>query len=220
VVWGLTVTFASIDWVMSLEPLWYSTIYGAIFLVGQGLSTLAFSIVVLRLTSQHPPLAGTVTPTHFHDLGNLMFAFLMLWAYVSFSQLLIIWSGNLPEETAWYAKRLSDGWGWIAVSLVVLHFALPFLLLLSRRIKRAAQALWLVAIAVLAMRLVDLFWVVTPAFYRQGFHVHWLDFAVPLGIGGVWLSIFVREFKSVPPLPLHDTRFAEAAERACRIEYD
>jgi hypothetical protein len=179
--------------------------------VGQGLSTLAFSIIVLRLTSQHPPLAETATSSHFHDLGNLMFAFLMLWAYMSFSQLLIIWSGNLPEETPWYVKRLNGGWGFIAVSLIVLHFAVPFLLLLSRRIKRAAQTLWSVAIIVIVMRLVDLFWVVAPAFHRQGFHVHWLDFAVPLGLGGVWVSIFVREFKSVPPLPLHDTRFAEAA---------
>jgi len=107
IVYALTVTFASIDWVMSLEPLWYSTIYGVIFIVGQGLSTLAFAIIMLSLLAQHEPLAEVVKPEHFHDLGNLMFAFLMLWAYTSFSQLLIIWSANLPEEIPWYVRRLN-----------------------------------------------------------------------------------------------------------------
>jgi hypothetical protein len=185
--------------------------YGVIFIVGQGLSTLAFSIIILSLLAQHKPLADVVKSDHFHDLGNLMFAFLMLWAYTSFSQLLIIWSGNLPEETPWYGRRLHGGWGWIAVSLLLLHFILPFFLLLMRKVKRAPRTLFTVAAAVIVMRLVDLFWVIAPSFYEHGFHVHWLDLAAPLGLGGVWLSMFIREMKSVPPLPLRDPRFAPAA---------
>lgn len=212
--YGGTVTFAAVDWVMSLEPLWYSTIFGVLFMVGQALSTLAFAIIVLRFLSRYEPLAEKVTPTHFHDLGNLMFAFLMLWAYISFSQFLIIWSGNLPEEITWYIRRMNGGWGFIAVTLVVLHFALPFALLLSRRMKQGAQTLWAVALLVIIMRAVDLFWIVVPSFHAGGFHLNWLDIAMPVGIGALWLSFFVRELKGVPPLPLRDARFTEEVENA------
>jgi hypothetical protein len=209
--YGGTVTFAAVDWVMSLEPLWYSTIFGVLFMVGQGLSTLAFAIIVLRLLARYEPVSDIVKPTHFHDLGNLMFAFLMLWAYVSFSQFLIIWSGNLPEEITWYIRRMNGGWGVIAVMLVVLHFMLPFVLLLSRKVKRAAKTLGAVAIFVIVLRVVDLFWIVVPSFHNEGFHLNWLDIAMPIGIGGLWLAFFIRELKTVPPLPLRDARFTAAA---------
>jgi hypothetical protein len=206
--YGLTVTFASIDWAMSLEPHWFSTIYGMIFMVGQGLATLAFVIAVLMLLSRYQPLSGTLTPDHFHDLGNLMFAFVMLWAYVSFSQFLIIWSGNLPEEIPWYLARLRGGWQWVALILLVFHFFLPFLLLLMRPIKRRAHVLARVAIAVILVRLLDLFWLVTPAFHPGKFHLHWMDVAAPIGVGGLWLAAFLSNLKRAPLLPLRDPRFS------------
>jgi hypothetical protein len=205
--YGLTATFASIDWVMSLEPHWFSTIYGMIFMVGQGLSTLAFVIAVLMLLSRHKPLSDTLTPDHFHDLGNLMFAFVMLWAYIAFSQFLIIWSANLPEEIPWYLTRLRGGWQWIALILVVFHFFLPFVLLLMRGIKRRMRVLGRVAVAVMVVRLIDLFWLAAPAFHSENLRVHWMDVAAPVGLGGLWLAAFLSNLKRAPILPLHDPRF-------------
>src|SRR6185295_2076224 len=139
IIYALTITFASTDWVMSLEPHWFSTIYGMMFMVGQTLTTLAFVIAVLALLADTPPLSNFLKPEILNDLGNLLFAFIMLWAYLSFSQYLIIWSGNLPEEIPWYLRRSSGGWQWIAVGLALFHFAIPFFLLLIRRNKRRKQ---------------------------------------------------------------------------------
>jgi hypothetical protein len=204
VLWGLTITFASVDWVMSLEPHWFSTIYGAIFMVGQALATLAFVIIALMVLADREPFRDFLKPSHFHDLGNLMFAFVMLWAYVVFSQFLIIWAGNLPEETPWYVRRLNGGWGWIALSLVVFQFALPFLLLLVRENKRRIGVLASIAGIILAMRLLDLYWVVTPAFYQNRIHIHWMDVAAPVAIGGIWIAAFVWQLKKRPLLPSHE----------------
>jgi len=205
--YGLTVTFASIDWVMSLEPHWFSTIYGILFMVGQALSTLAFVTAILMLLSPYPPISEVVTPDHFHDLGNLMLAFVMLWAYVAFSQFLIIWSGNLPEEIPWYLSRLRGGWQWIALFLFLFHFLVPFLLLLARATKRRMRVLSGLAISMIVMRLVDLFWMVSPAFHPHGLYVHWMDFITPVAIGGLWVAMFVWQLKARPLLPLHDPRF-------------
>jgi hypothetical protein len=201
VIYGLTVTFASVDWVMSLEPHWYSTIYGIIFMVGQALATLAFVITALMVLSSRTVLGDMLTAQNFHDLGNLMLAFVMLWAYVAFSQFLIVWSGNLPEEIPWYIARMGGGWGWIAGGLIVFHFALPFLLLLSRQNKRRLRTLATLAAAMLVLRLVDLFWIVAPAFHEKQFHVHWMDLAAPVGIGGIWIAAFVWQLKRRPLLP-------------------
>ena len=212
--YGLTVTFASIDWMMSLEPHWYSTIYGLLFIGGQVLATLAFVIIVAMLLSDQKPLADVVRPSHFHDLGNLLFAFVMIWAYLDFSQFLITWSGNLPAEITWYSRRIGGGWQYLALALVVLDFALPFVLLLSRRTKRRAHALALVAGLILVMRLVDLYWMVTPAFHPSGLSVHWMDVLLPVGMGGIWVAYFVHQLKSRPILPLRDPRMVEAFEHA------
>src|SRR5262245_61724179 len=158
IVYALTITFASTDWVMSLEPHWFSTIYGMMFMVGQTLTTLAFAIAVLSLLAELPPLRGFVTPEILNDLGNLLFAFVMLWAYLSFSQYLIIWSGNLPDEIPWYLRRSTSGWQWIAVALAVFHFAIPFFLLLMRGNKRRREFLATIALGLVVMRLVDLMW--------------------------------------------------------------
>src|SRR6266566_4512924 len=155
VAYGLTITFASFDWLMSLEPHWFSTIYGVLIMGGQGLTALAFLIVALVWLSRRPPLDRIVVPAHFHDLGNLTLAFVMLWAYFSFSQYLIIWSGNLPAEIAWYMHRLETGWRFVGITLIVGHFGVPFVVLLSRQVKRQPALLLKVAIFVLAVRLID-----------------------------------------------------------------
>jgi hypothetical protein len=201
VLYGLTVTFASVDWVMSLEPHWFSTIYGILFMTGEALATLAFVILALLVLVRRKPMADVLKARHFHDLGNLMLAFVMLWAYVSFSQFLIIWSGNLPEEIPWYLRRLDGGWAWVAVVLVVFHFALPFVLLLSRQNKQRLPILAGIAGGVLVVRLVDLFWMVMPAFHPGGFRVHWMDLLMPVGIGGLWLAAFAWRLKRRPLLP-------------------
>jgi len=201
---GITMTFASIDWMMSLEPHWFSTIYGIIFMGGSVLSAFAFAIAMLALAANGEPLADVITPRALNDLGNLLLAFVMLWAYFSFSQFLIIWAGNLPEEIPWYIARLRGGWQWVALGLVVCHFALPFLVLLPRAVKRRAPVLGAVALGLLVVRFVDLFWVVTPAFRPANLAVHWLDAAAALAVGGFWLATFVWQLGERPLVPLHD----------------
>lgn len=203
VIYGLTITFASIDWVMSLEPHWYSTIYGAMFGTGQVLAAFAFTIAVVMLLADKPPLCERLTPALLRDLGSLLLAFVMLWAYLSFSQFLLIWAGNLPEEIPWYLRRLEGGWQVIGVLLILFHFGLPFLLLLSRDIKRNRRTLAAVAGGVLVMRFVDVFWLIEPAFSRR--YIYWLlDLVALAGVGGLWLAMFIRQLKQMPLLPLHD----------------
>jgi hypothetical protein len=213
----LTVTLASVDWIMSLDPHWYSTIFGLFIVVGQGLSALAFTIAVLALIARSGALGGLLRPGHFHDLGKLMLAFVMLWAYLGFSQFLIIWSGNLPEEIPWYVERIRGPWGAVALLLVIGHFALPFALLLSRDLKRHGNLLARVAIFVIAMRLVDLIWLVAPTFSHgegeghAGFSlpVHWMDVVLPIGLAGLWLFLFARQLRSRALLPFNDPYFKE-----------
>src|SRR5262249_10725383 len=168
VAYGLTITFASFDWLMSLEPHWFSTIYGVLIMGGEGLSGMAFLIAVAVWLSRRPPLDRIIVPAHFHDLGNLMLAFVMLWAYFSFSQYLIIWAGRLPEEIAWYLHRLQTGWRGVGLMLVLFHFAAPFVLLLSRTVKREPHLIIYVAAGILVMRVVDLFWLIAPEFHVHG----------------------------------------------------
>lgn len=201
---AITLTLAMIDWVMSLEPQWYSTIYGVIFLAGEGLAAFAFTIAVVMLFARYKPLADMITEKRLNDLGNLLLTFVMLWAYCSFAQFLLIWSGNLREEILWYLRRLHGGWGWIGVALIVLHFFLPFFLLLFRDTKAHRRMLALVAVLIFVMRFVDVLWLIEPAFHPAHFSIHWMDFLATIGIGGLWLSMFVWRLKQKPLLPLHD----------------
>lgn len=210
-----TGTFAAIDWIMSLEPAWYSTIYSAMVIVGWGLSTFAAMIVVARILSRRQPIDALTTAGRLNDLGNLMLAFVMLWAYLSFSQYLIIWAGNLNEEIPWYIRRVRGGWGWVAGILIALHFFLPFFVLLSRDVKRRATSLAVVAGFILVMRLADLSWMVIPAWgdlEHRG--VAGLSLAlVPVaaaGIGGLWLWLFLHNLKNRPLIPLRDPHILEA----------
>jgi hypothetical protein len=208
-IYAVTVTFASVDWVMSLEPEYFSTIYGMIFMVGQALTALAFVVGVAMLLANRKPLDEAISKGRLNDLGNLMLAFVMLWAYVAFSQFLIIWSGNLPEEITWYIHRLSGGWATVAVLLIVFHFALPFLFLLSRDVKRKMRRLLFVAAALIFMRWVDLFWLVKPAYSESSLAVNWMDFLTPIGVGGIWLATFIWQLKKRPLLPVNDPNFGK-----------
>src|SRR5579884_1606078 len=213
VIYGLTMTFASMDWVMSLEPEWFSTIYSAMFMVGQVLSSLAFTIAVLLLFVRQAPLRGIAAPKYLNDLGNMLLTFVILWAYLAFSQFLIIWSGNLADEIPWYLHRSRQGWQWIAMALFVFHFAIPFLVLLSRDVKRQAEALSALAATLFLVRLLDMFWMVNPAFDTAGVRFHWLDWAATLGIGGIWVGVFFRRLGQRPLLPVHDPELQAAIER-------
>ena len=208
----LAVTFAAVDWLMSLQPHWYSTIYGVYLMGSQGLSALAFLIVMALYLSRREPMAGVLQPRHFHDWGKLLFAFVMLWAYFSFSQFLITWSGNLPEEISFYLPRMQGGWGILALAILVFQFVLPFGLLLSRDLKRDARRLGAVALTILVMRWADLLWQVEPAFAEKERNAafYWLYIAAPVAIGGLWLFVFVRELKKRPLLPVNDPYLAEA----------
>ena len=211
--YGVTNTFASFDWLMSLDPHWYSTIYGVLIMGGQGLTALAVLTIVLVWLSRRPPLQGVVVPAYFHDLGNLMLAFTMLWAYFAFSQYLIIWSGNLPHEIEWYLHRSYTSWRFAALALVAFHFAIPFALLLSRRVKRHAQSILQVAIWILGARLVDLLWLIAPEFHHEGLSISWLDVILPVALGSLWLGTFIWQLRGRAILPVHDPQFDETLGR-------
>ena len=208
----LTVTFASTDWIMSLEPHWFSTIYGLIFIVGQVLAAMAMCIIWVINISDEKTMQKIHAPQYLSDLGTLLFAFTVLWAYVSFSQFLIIWSANLAEEAPWYIKRGHGAWQYIGAGLMVFHFAVPFFLLLQRAIKHRAALMLIVAIFMLVMRFVDLYWYIAPSFSHGShaeFHFHWLDVTIPICLGGFWLAFFTYQLKGVSIVPLHDPRMKD-----------
>jgi hypothetical protein len=214
VIYGFTVTFASIDWVMSLEPQWYSTIYGLLFMVGQALTAMAFSIAILVWLSGRKPLSNVVRPAQFQDLGSFLLTFVMLWAYMEFSQWLIIWGGNLSDEIPWYIRRMEGVWGHVALLLIILGFFFPFFLLLFRHVKTRKRSLLIVTMLVLMLRLVDMYWMVLPAFGGGNIHLSWMDVALPLGMGGIWFAYFLWQLQRMPLLPVHDPRMEEITAQA------
>lgn len=199
-VFGLSITFAAIDWMMSLEPHWFSTIYGIMFGVGAIAAAYAFVAVALAWLVKGRPFAGTVTTLNVNDLGNFLLAGVMLWAYIALSQYLIIWSGNVAEATPWYFRRTNGGWEVVGLVLTGLHFVLPFLVLLSRSIKRSIRLLVNVAALVVVMRVVDLYWLIIPAFHEQ-FYLDWLIIVAPIGLGGLWLAAFFWNLQQTSLLP-------------------
>ena len=212
VFWAFTITFMAIDWLLSINPHWFSTIFGLLVLAGQGLSSMAFLIALMVALAARGPMNAVLTHRHLHDLGKFLLALVMVWAYFSYSQFLIIWSGNLPEEIPWYLTRLNGGWQYVAVLLVICHFALPFALLLSRDIKRNFRLLRGIAIFILFMRLVDLYWVVAPDFRKGGFGLSWMDLVAPVGLFGIWLAYFFVQLEKRPLMPLNDPHLVEALE--------
>jgi hypothetical protein len=212
VIYSVTMTFAAVDWVMSLEPHWYSSIYGIVFLVGQLLGAMSFAVVVTAMLAEDESILAVMTPEHLHDIGNLLITSVLFWAYIAFSQFVIMWSGNLAEEIRWYVPRTQGGWGWMAVSIALFQFAVPFVLLLSQDIKRHVRRLAMIAVLILFMHLVDLFWTVVPAFHPQRPTLHWLDGVAVIGVGGVWMAIFIWQLKGRVLMPRHDPSLQGAAE--------
>lgn len=206
-VYALSMTLAAVDWIMSLEPHWFSTIFSAIYILGQMLLTWAFVVIVGAPLSQSAPLNALLTNERLRDLGTFMLAFVMLWTYTSFSQLLITWGANLPEEISWYLTRLKGSWLTVGYLIIGFHFLLPFVLLVSSRIKARIPILVTIALGLMLMRLVDLYWITAPAFDKSGIDIHWLDLALPVGMGGIWVSVFFWHLKRRSLVALNDPRF-------------
>jgi len=209
---GFSATFMSLDWILSVDPKWFSTIFGMLFMVNQALTAMAFLITLMVLLSKYQPMSDVLTPRHLHDLGKFLLAMVMVWAYFSFSQFIIIWAGNLPEEIPWYLTRLNHGWQYVGLLLVVGHFALPFALLLSRDLKRNFKLLRNIAVFILFMRLVDLYWLVTPSFRHDAFGISFLDFTIPVGLVGLWLAFFLTQLEKRPLMPKNAPHLEEVLE--------
>lgn len=205
----LTLTFCSIDWVMSLEPLWYSSMYGINFLVGAGLAAFAFVTFFLTRLAPVPAMARILKPSHLRDLGNLMLAFVMFWAYTAFSEYLLMWYANLKEEIPHYLVRQSGFWGVIALIVIVFHFFLPFGMLLMRAIKDRAGTIAVVTVIVLVVRYIALYWLTAPSYYEH-FRYSWVGLTSLVGIGGLWLWAFIGQLKGQSIIPVHETWVEEA----------
>lgn len=225
VFYALTMTFAGIDWIMALNPHWFSTLFGFLMLGSQGLAALAFTVIAATFLFKSPPMSGILKPYHFHDLGKLMFAFVMLWAYFNFSQYLLTFAANLAEEVPYMITRTSNGWGYLALFLIVFHFFVPWLLLLSRDTKRNPYRLVNLAIWLLIVKYADFFMMITPEFSAKGpnlhllegeqvsrLFAHWVDLAAVLAIGGVWAWMFLGELKKRPLLPVGDPYLRESMQ--------
>ncbi len=211
ILFALSATFAAYDWLMSTDPLWYSSMYGVIFMAGGAISAIATAILFTRyMAGKSAALNRQATIYIFNDLGNFLLAFVSFWAYVSFSQFLILWSANLPETITWYIYRTQGGWQVLGLMLLGLGFFLPFLLLLSRRNKRNLTLLLALAVFLLMMRFIDLYWIILPTFYHNGFTFNWISIFTVAGIGGVWGWLLVQNLKGKALLPLHDPRFPSA----------
>jgi hypothetical protein len=206
-IYVLLLTLAAVDWIMSLTPHWFSTVYGLILVVGQGLCGLALAVAVLAILIEREPMNGLLKAHHFHDLGKLMLAFVMLWAYLSFSQFLIIWAGNLPEEIPYYLDRMQGGWSYLSLALIFGHFILPFCLLLSQDLKKRPKLLARVAWFIIAIRLYDLIWLVAPTFNQGGFPISLANVGVPLALGGLWVFLFAGQLRRRALVPVNDPYF-------------
>ena len=229
VVYAITTMFAGIDWIMALNAHWFSTIFGFLTMGGQGLEALAFTIIAANVLFPRPPMSGLLKPSHFHDLGKLMLAFVMLWAYFNFSQYLLIYAANLVEEVPYMIVRVSHGWQVLALFLVVFHFAVPFLLLLSRNLKRRPRQLVIIALWVLIARYADVYMLVSPEFTASGPNIHmlagqgeqvsrlffhWTDIAAPMAIGGLWVWMFFTELGKRPVFAAGDPYLRESLANA------
>lgn len=211
VVYPVTMTFAALDWLMSLEKDWYSTMFAVMICIGQMLSALAFVILLLSIVRRNRQLAPIISIDEtLHKIGNLLLAFTMLWAYLEFGQLLITWSGNLPHEIAWYLNRVAGGWRWVCAFLFLFNFFIPFFLLLMRPVKRRVQILASVAGCILIAHIVDVWWTIAPSIHAAHFYFSWWAAAAFLGIGGIWTASFLKNLGSKPLVPLNDPRFAVA----------
>jgi len=227
VIYAITVMFSGVDWVMATNPHWFSTIFGFLSMAGHGLEALAFTILVATFLFPRPPMSTLLKPSHFHDLGKLLLAFVMLWAYFNFSQYLLTYAANLVEEVPYMIVRIHNGWQGLALFLVVFHFGVPFLLLLSRNLKRRPRHLVAIAVWMLIARFVDIYMMVSPEFLSSGVNIHmvpgeqvshlfvsWTDLAAPLAIGGLWAWMFFTELAKRPLFASGDPYLRESLANA------
>lgn len=227
--YAITISLAAIDWVMSLDAVWYSTIWGMMYMAGQALVTMAFCIIVLVIVSRHEPMRGLLRKSELHDNGKLLLAFVMLYTYLSFSQFIIIWSGNLKEEIPWYIARVRNGWLPIIAGLFAIHFVVPFLLLLNRNLKKQGPRLAAVALWLLFARYVDLYWHIVPnfsdaswphgSFVLSGFFnarntPNWMDVVVPFAMIAGWMAAFFGQLARRPILPAYHHLVPEIMEKS------
>jgi hypothetical protein len=206
----LTMTFTGIDWMMSTEPKWASTMYGINFFIGAGLAAYAFVTFFLTRLAPTPAMGGIIRPSHFRDLGNLMLAFVMLWAYTAFSEFLLIWYANVKEEIPHFLVRRVGVWGAIATFLIVFHFFLPFFMLLMRAIKDRPGTIGVVAIIILVARYVGIYWLTEPSWSGEHFHYSWMALASLVAVGGLWLYMFIGQLKGQTIIPIHESWVDEA----------
>lgn len=208
--WGIPVTavttaFAAFDLLMSLDPHWFSTIFGVVFFGGSYLSVMAFMIFTARLFQHRGMLKSSISAEHYHDLGKFLFGFTVFWTYVSFSQYMLIWYGNLPEETVWYRHRLEHGWEYNSAALLAFHFVVPFVVLISRWAKRLLPLLTFMAVWTLVMHWFDLHWIAMPVLHEHS-TFHLLDFSALLGIGGIWVGMIYFRLSRHSLVPQRDPR--------------
>lgn len=213
--WGmllfaLTVTYAAFDWLMSIDPHWYSTIFGVYFFAGSLLSVVALMTLLSLTLQRNNVLGGTISVEHYHDLGKLLFAFTIFWTYIGFSQYFLIWYGNVPEETVWYLKRWEGSWKAVSMLILFGHFVLPFVALLFRFTKRNRTALFMLALWILVMHWVDMYWLVYPEFLPTGADFSWLEPATMLLVGGTFLWAFWSRFVANPVVPVADPKLADS----------
>jgi hypothetical protein len=210
IILGFCITFAAFDWIMSLEPHWYSTIFGLYFFASCYVVCLAVLAVITRLVHNIPAFENVITTDHYHDLGKLVFGHSCFWAYAAFCQYLLIWYGNLPEETVWYEVRQSHGWAWIWWLLCIGHFLVPFLFLMARRAKRSRDMVFAISVWIIVMHFVDIYWLIVPSKYHDGPHLGWIDLFCFLGIGGLFVALFTAITKRKLLVPIQDPRLNES----------
>ncbi|ADJ28064.1 hypothetical protein [Nitrosococcus watsonii] len=208
ILYALSVTFAAIDWVMSLVPEWTSTIFGFIFGTSQMLAAMTFAVIIAGYLSSIESLSKFFSSARFHDFGNILLMFVLLWAYLFYMEYLIIWSGNLPREISWYVPRVESSWRGVSIFLAVFYFIVPFVALLFRSFKRARRTLVGIAVIILLSSLVNAFWLVVPSLRVEGFQIYWTDLVVPIGMGGFWLAVVLwrlqNAYSILAPMPVEE----------------
>ncbi len=210
ILFALTTTFAAFDWLMSLDPHWYSTIYGVYVFAGGTCGMFAIVTLMLMSLRKRGVLKDVVTHEHYHDLAKMMFAFMIFWGYMAFSQYFLIWYGNIPEETIWFLHRWEGSWKIVTLILVFGHFVIPFLIMVTRGAKRNLGALKILAIWLLLMHLVDMYWLVMPTLHKHAVHISWIDFATLIGIGGIFFWVFWNRFMARPVVPVGDPKLKQS----------
>jgi hypothetical protein len=210
ILFAVTLTFASFDWLMSLNAHWYSTIFGVYIFAGSYLAILAFLVVFLMQLHRRGILTGTVTVEHYHDLGKLLFAFTVFWAYIAGSQYFLIWYGNVPEETVWFLDRWKGSWKILSLLIPIGHFTIPFLVLLFRATKRNLTVLGSMAVLILVMHWADLYWIIGPNLHPDGLRLSWMDLTAMVGIGGIFLGLFWKRLARHPLVPVNDPRLTDS----------